>query len=211
MKKGNKMNNIYGLTVALGLSILMLATKAYSQGNEDVEVLCYPNQTQGNYHVKPKDNKHIIALNQGSFSVIEKEVNSQEQSSISSEVLSKACHEYLIRFRDKESNPRYEVRVYFDFDQSALTAASKEILDEIANQHHHGNVLSIKGYTDSTGSKSYNYNLGLERAKRVANYLSNRGIELSELQTESLGESDPLEPNSTASGRSMNRRVMVSM
>ncbi|KAB0304192.1 OmpA family protein [Vibrio fortis] len=205
------MNNIYGLTVAFGLSILMLATNAYSQGNKGQEVLCYPKQTQDNYHVKLKDNKHIVALNQGSFSVIEKEVNNQEQGSVSSEVLSKACHEYLIRFRDKESNPRYEARVYFDFDQSALTAASKEILDEIVSQHHHGNVLSIKGHTDSTGSEYYNHNLGLERAKRVATYLNNRGIELSELQTESFGESTPLESNSTASGRSMNRRVMVSM
>ena len=205
------MKNIFFLAVTFGLTMLVLPMKVYSQQKIGQEVLCYPNETQGNYQVSQKGNKYIVALNQGGFSVIESEVENQEQLSSSIQLISKACKEYLIRFKDNERNSHFEARVYFEFDQTKLTTASKEVLEEVVNQHQPGTILTITGHTDSIGSEGYNQQLGLQRARTVSNYLISKGVDLDDLHIESFGESTPLEPNATLAGRSMNRRVLISM
>ena len=71
--------------------------------------------------------------------------------------------------------------------------------------------MTIIGHTDSIGSEDYNQQLGLQRASTVSNYLITKGVDLDDLHIESFGESTPLEPNATLAGRSMNRRVLISM
>jgi outer membrane protein OmpA-like peptidoglycan-associated protein len=70
--------------------------------------------------------------------------------------------------------------------------------------------LEIEGHTDSTGSEAYNHTLGLRRADAVRDYLNRSGgIPLHAMSTISLGEGDPVADNSSSTGRSQNRRVVV--
>jgi len=84
-----------------------------------------------------------------------------------------------------------------------------EFLDSIAvilNQS--GNVaLEITGHSSSEGSEEYNQSLSESRAKSVSDYLIQNGVKATQLNTRGLGEIEPLESNSTESGRSKNRRV----
>ncbi len=73
-------------------------------------------------------------------------------------------------------------------------------------------ILSIIGHTDSIDTEKFNYNLGLERAKNAAQYFRELGLK-AEIKVSSLGESQPVNPNSkpdgsdNPDGRQKNRRV----
>lgn len=69
--------------------------------------------------------------------------------------------------------------------------------------------IEVQGHTDSTGSDSYNHELGLKRAESVRNYLHEQGIPLNLIEVISYGESRPVADNSSRDGRAANRRVEV--
>jgi len=69
--------------------------------------------------------------------------------------------------------------------------------------------LEIQGHTDSTGSAQYNQQLGLQRAESVRRHMHKQGVALDRIATISYGEDAPAEPNDTADGRTLNRRVEI--
>lgn len=72
-------------------------------------------------------------------------------------------------------------------------------------------VVDVYGYTDSSGSDSYNQDLSQRRAVAVATILANQGVDQRRFFIEGRGESDPIASNSTESGRSQNRRVEIQL
>jgi len=69
--------------------------------------------------------------------------------------------------------------------------------------------LTLVGYTDSTGSASYNKQLSEQRAQSVLSYLRNRGVIPQRLSAIGMGEERPRASNATAAGRALNRRVEI--
>jgi outer membrane protein OmpA-like peptidoglycan-associated protein len=69
--------------------------------------------------------------------------------------------------------------------------------------------IFVNGYTDATGSKTYNEQLSRHRAEAVSDELINAGISPGNIQTRGYGESDPVASNSTVGGREQNRRVAI--
>ena len=65
----------------------------------------------------------------------------------------------------------------------------------------------ISGHTDSRGSSTYNQELSQRRAQSVVDYLLKKGIDAERLKSKGFGESKPIAPNDTKSGRLQNRRV----
>jgi outer membrane protein OmpA-like peptidoglycan-associated protein len=71
-------------------------------------------------------------------------------------------------------------------------------------------IFVVTGHTDNIGSEDYNYQLGQQRANRVAGFLvSQAGIDPSQVRVVSYGPSKPIANNDTASGRRTNRRVEI--
>jgi general secretion pathway protein A len=70
-------------------------------------------------------------------------------------------------------------------------------------------VMIIKGYSDNAGSGTYNKKLSGFRANIVKSYLVGQGISPRRINTVGMGEENPLESNTTAAGRRVNRRVEV--
>ena len=66
--------------------------------------------------------------------------------------------------------------------------------------------VEVIGHTDSRGSNSLNQTLSSKRAQAVAEYFTTQGASYN-IQTKGYGESKPIANNSTAKGRSLNRRV----
>src|SRR6185369_8732474 len=99
--------------------------------------------------------------------------------------------------------------VTFDFDKASLRPDARPVLDEaIATLKQHADVdVSVDGYTDSTGSESYNLALSQRRARTVADYLGKGGIAATRLQVKGFGEANPVASNDTEDGRAQNRRV----
>tara|TARA_R110002126_G_scaffold254247_1_gene397356 strand:+ start:61 stop:768 length:708 start_codon:yes stop_codon:yes gene_type:complete len=67
--------------------------------------------------------------------------------------------------------------------------------------------LRVEGHTDSVGGNDMNMRLSQARAKSVADYLVQAGLSASRVESVGFGETNPVADNSSADGRSLNRRV----
>jgi OOP family OmpA-OmpF porin len=106
-----------------------------------------------------------------------------------------------------------DANVLFDFDASNIRPEGKAAMDEVIRKlNTAGSELRLivsTGHTDSTGTAAYNTELSLRRAEAVKAYLVSNGIDTNDIQTEGLGKSQPTADNTTAEGRTENRRVEV--
>jgi outer membrane protein OmpA-like peptidoglycan-associated protein len=104
-------------------------------------------------------------------------------------------------------------KILFDFDSSALKAASQAQLDQVAGvlaKYPETNIV-VKGHTDAKGSDEYNQRLSERRASAVMNYLENQGVGRSRITARGYGETMPVAGNDTEDGRAENRRVELSI
>ena len=100
--------------------------------------------------------------------------------------------------------------VFFDSGSDIIRPEAYRLLDIIADnlRREPPDVsLFVAGHTDWNGSVKYNFDLGLRRAHSVAAALVRRGIYQASVYRVSFGELLPIEINTTALGRSRNRRV----
>lgn len=66
--------------------------------------------------------------------------------------------------------------------------------------------IEINGHTDNVGNDDSNLALSQERAAAVVNYLLEKGIANTRLDSKGFGESQPVATNDTDEGRALNRR-----
>ena len=101
--------------------------------------------------------------------------------------------------------------VHFDFDKYNLKPEALKILDEAVTTLRENPDLrvTIEGHCDSIGTAEYNLALGERRANAARDYLVNRGIAASRMETVSYGEERPKADNSTEEGRALNRRASL--
>jgi outer membrane protein OmpA-like peptidoglycan-associated protein len=97
------------------------------------------------------------------------------------------------------------------FGPSELKPLAREMLDRVARflSQNPGRPVSVEGYTDTTGSESYNDRVSLERAEAASSYLQLRGVPTSQLSATGHGSERPRFPNSSRAGRRLNRRVEI--
>ncbi|MGA2406498.1 MAG: OmpA family protein [Bacteroidales bacterium] len=99
--------------------------------------------------------------------------------------------------------------ILFETGKSILTASSYMELDRLLNimKDNAQMKIEISGHTDKTGSEPLNFKLSEARAKAVVEYLVQKGIERSRMEFRGYGSLQPISDNTTAAGRSKNRRV----
>jgi outer membrane protein OmpA-like peptidoglycan-associated protein len=103
--------------------------------------------------------------------------------------------------------------VTFETDSASLNSAFFNVLDSVALvlNEYKSTLVTVAGYTDSTGLADYNQKLSERRAATVALYLNSRGVAQQRLAAIGHGEQDPVASNSTAEGRAKNRRVEITL
>jgi len=69
-------------------------------------------------------------------------------------------------------------------------------------------IAQIAGFTDSTGSYSYNYQLSQKRAQAVANVINSYGVQ-NRIYVKGCSYNKPLVPNKTPAQKALNRRVEI--
>jgi outer membrane protein OmpA-like peptidoglycan-associated protein len=99
--------------------------------------------------------------------------------------------------------------ILFEIGKSILTTASYIELDRLLNilEDEPNMKIEISGHTDNTGSLALNNKLSEDRAKAVVEYLIQKGIDRSRLEYKGYGPLQPIAENTTAAGRTKNRRV----
>jgi outer membrane protein OmpA-like peptidoglycan-associated protein len=106
-----------------------------------------------------------------------------------------------------------EAALFFDPDQSSLSADDKKTLDKLASDamSTQNYMIEIAGYASSTGTKAQNQKLSDERATAVTDYLRNSAnVPMRRILTPAgYGATHPAASNTDAEGRDINRRVDV--
>ncbi|MFN2548166.1 MAG: OmpA family protein, partial [Myxococcales bacterium] len=100
--------------------------------------------------------------------------------------------------------------VNFKRDRDVLLPESRGVLDAAAAvlaAHPEIERVRVEGHTDNQGKPKYNKVLSDRRAKAVMRYLVAKGIAPQRLTAEGFGDSRPVMPNATGTGRAKNRRV----
>lgn len=127
---------------------------------------------------------------------------------------------YVRNFRIAEGGVKYYDRmlqdgkiiangIRFDVGKATIRPESMGIINEIFElmSDHPEIKFSVEGHTDSDGNNDYNMNLSEQRAKAVAEKLTEMGISKDRLQFKGFGETVPVAENTTAEGKANNRRV----
>lgn len=101
--------------------------------------------------------------------------------------------------------------VLFETSSSTIKRTSYRNLDEIVTimNQYPDTRFTVYGFTDITGSEEFNLQLSKDRARSVANYLIEKGVEASRLIVDGFGIQNPIAPNDTSEGRTKNRRVEI--
>ena len=99
--------------------------------------------------------------------------------------------------------------IFFDYDRYTLRPESFPELDETFKFLNENPRLHIEigGHTDNTGQDEKNKQLSLNRAKAVADYLIQKGIDPVRLSVKGYGAALPVASNDTDAGRQTNRRI----
>ncbi|WP_299020889.1 OmpA family protein [uncultured Photobacterium sp.] len=101
--------------------------------------------------------------------------------------------------------------ITFGVDQSDLSTRAKQALFNVAlvAKEYDKTLLNVYGFTDSSGSESYNLRLSQVRASEVSNFLVREGVAAHRVATKGMGEAHPISTNRTKQGRAENRRVEI--
>ena len=69
--------------------------------------------------------------------------------------------------------------------------------------------IRVEGHTDNTGGRKLNERLSTDRARVVAEYIINKGIEKELVSYKGFAWDRPIAPNDTREGRQKNRRTEI--
>ncbi|MGE3608503.1 MAG: peptidoglycan-associated lipoprotein Pal [Bacteriovoracaceae bacterium] len=110
---------------------------------------------------------------------------------------------------DSDSNSAGGLQtVYFDFNSSSLTAATKTAMKANAEflKTNASVDVQVEGHCDERGGRQYNLALGERRAKAVRDYLVALGVAAKRITTISYGNERPVAEGHDESAWSKNRR-----
>jgi OOP family OmpA-OmpF porin len=105
-----------------------------------------------------------------------------------------------------------QAAVAFKFNKYVLTDDAKSDLDKLAGEVKSDKrfFIAVEGFTDSTGSKTYNSELSRRRADAVVTYLvAKHDIPIYRIHQIGLGDDKPVDEAHNREARAKNRRVEV--
>ncbi len=99
--------------------------------------------------------------------------------------------------------------VYFDYDESEITAESERTLRAKLDilRSNPSLRMSLEGHADERGSTEYNLALGNRRAEAVRQFFTSFGLDASRFSITSFGEERPAAMGSNEDAWSQNRRA----
>jgi outer membrane protein OmpA-like peptidoglycan-associated protein len=101
--------------------------------------------------------------------------------------------------------------IQFETGSEVIRVESYRMLDEIFSSAviAENLKLGIYGHTDNVGNESSNQSLSERRANAVRAYLLKKGVSEAQMETKGYGATKPIADNTSADGKSKNRRVEI--
>lgn len=132
-----------------------------------------------------------------------------------------SCGSYISNFRITDAAPDMRSKlltdgklvtygIYFDVNKDVVKPESYGTLKGIADVLKENAVVKVKivGHTDSDGADAANMDLSKRRGASVKDALvKDFAIDASRLESDGMGETQPIAPNDTPVNKALNRRV----
>ena len=112
---------------------------------------------------------------------------------------------------DDPASPLSRRVIYFEFDSSNVAAADQDLLASHAAYlaGNSGQMVTLEGHADESGSREYNIGLGDRRAQAVRRILELQGVTPQQVNTVSYGEEKPAAEGHSDAAWRLNRRVEI--
>jgi len=103
--------------------------------------------------------------------------------------------------------------VFFEWDSAEISPEAATVLDSTAAAYANCSQapMVLDGYTDLSGSASYNQGLSVLRAEAVRDYLGARGVPDTAMTPQGFGENNPRVPTADGVRELQNRRVEITV
>lgn len=101
--------------------------------------------------------------------------------------------------------------IYFTYDSEQIQDQYVSVMQAHAQylRDNPDSRIIIEGHTDERGTPEYNIALGERRARSVARYMQNLGVDVIQLSIVSYGEEKPAVPGHNEAAWSKNRRAVI--
>lgn len=160
-----KFNSKLGLLAALAVAGSAGACKTVSPDDMDASLSALRSEMQS--EMAAGDQRISSDMN-GRFGDVERRMAALESD------LQQMERDFEVSIARLEDELRFNVPVYFGFDDATVEAEDEEILarfGSVAQKYYPNAIITVEGFTDSAGNESYNLWLGEQRANAVAEYL----------------------------------------
>jgi outer membrane protein OmpA-like peptidoglycan-associated protein len=99
--------------------------------------------------------------------------------------------------------------IFFEFNKDKIQKKSFKTLDAaiVVLKTFDDIRIEVSGHTDDVGSEEANLDLSKRRAESVKQYMVDKGIDASRIETVGYGRSKPIDPGKSAKARAKNRRI----
>ena len=101
--------------------------------------------------------------------------------------------------------------VYFERNSANLNSAANDVIGRAAALAKDSGNVDVVGYTDTSGSPRYNFNLSAKRADAVTAGLVKGGVAPPRISQASMGENNPAVPTADNIREDKNRRVEITV
>ncbi|HXZ68111.1 MAG TPA: OmpA family protein [Alphaproteobacteria bacterium] len=103
--------------------------------------------------------------------------------------------------------------ITFDLDRADVQAGFYPVLNSVAKvlKHYDKTIVSVDGYTDTSGSTEHNKVLSQQRAESVASYLQGQGVQPQRFSVNGWGETNLKVPTADGVKNAANRRVTITL
>lgn len=117
----------------------------------------------------------------------------------------------VVRTQDNQLKLNIPSDISFATGSAALQPQLRTVLQQFAEglRANPGTLVRVVGHTDNVGSDASNNTLSIARADTVRDFLEDRGVSRSRIETVGRGEREPIASNDTVDGRAKNRRVEI--
>ena len=118
------------------------------------------------------------------------------------------CPKYkLVVVTDKKIELKQTV--FFATAKARIRRKSYRLLRDVAQVMKDNSKIRVRveGHTDSRGRDRFNMKLSQARSESVRKFMVKEGVDISRMEAQGFGETQPIADNRTKSGRTQNRRV----
>jgi OmpA-OmpF porin, OOP family len=107
--------------------------------------------------------------------------------------------------------PARSYLVFFDWDKATLSDRAREVIKTAADSSTRVQYtrIEVNGYTDTSGTKHYNQDLSVRRAKTVQGELVRDGVPVNAITIQGFGDTSLLVPTGPGVREPQNRRVEI--